>query len=704
MMTTEDAPAPEKLPDPPYWCAKQGLDLASASMDRVKRFYSQLVETVMWRRWVKAYRIVYGLSGLEDPHDVSRAASAGAEGELVAAKINHVGSIKRRALSLVSQTVPDFEPVPINTDSKSLEQVDFTKNLLNYCMDLKGVREKLYDTADAASIFGLAWLATLWDPRAGATLKPDQLDPMVPEKTKTGDLSFKTYDPLDVVINRFRFDQEHDWMITRDWVNRYDVAARYPALSDQIVELKSEFSREQSTSTNSIEAERSLGSSEEAKELIPLWTLYHRRSDALPNGKIAMFLSSDIMLYEGGLPYREVPLTPICPGKMLRTPYGDAPLHHILGLQDLYDNIASAVSTNNVAFATQVVMVPDEADYSYKEVAKGLAILRYSAGVDGKQKPEGLNLTAPNGEALNFLKLLLQEMETISGISATLRGTPQANIQSGSYAALVAQQALEYLGAFQYSFQTAVSKTGNQIVQVLKQYADVPLMALIAGKSKAYEARSYDKNDLENIDRVVVRSGNPAARTAQFALAAADALLSKNLIDKKEYLLLQRTGSLEATVDQAEAATLNLRRENELIAAGTKPICNSLDAHRDHILGHANELASPSARENPTAQEAGLAHIQEHITALRTVDPALLNLIGQTPLPPAPSPPVEPGAPQGTPPGPQMPPGMPGAQPGPDPHPPMPPNGNGQLPRLPSMPTNPLTQRPASPTDGSIHN
>jgi hypothetical protein len=566
-------------------------------------------------------------------------------------------------------------------------------------MDTKGVGEGLFDTAFAAGIFGIAWFSAEWDPRAGRDLTPDEkAQADIPAtQTKTGDLVFRTYDPLDVVVNRFRYDQDHDWQIVRRYGNRYDLAARYPQLADQIIDLKAANYRDASTNTNSIEAERSLNRGEDDEELVPIYTLYHKTTDALPQGKCAIVLSKDILLFEGPLPYREVPLIPMSPGKFLRTVNGDAPLHHVLGLQDIYDNIASAVATNNIAFATQIVMVPDEADYSYTEVAKGLSVLRYAAGVDGKNKPEGLNLTAPQETALNFMALIKSEMETVFGISATLRGNPQANIQSGAFGALVAQQALEYAGAFQFSFQRAVAKTGNQIVQILKQYANANLSIEVAGKSKAYEVRSFNSTDLSGIDRVIVRSGNPAARTPQFALAAADALLAKGAINAQQYLLLQRTGSLETGVDVAEAKQMNMRRENEMIGAGKKPIMNVLDKHRDHIQSHADELSSPSARENPAAQQAGLAHIQEHIEALRTTDPALLALIGETPLGPAPQD-------QGTPPAPPAPPGMQGDRGRPDPIPPPPGGPLPNQPNLPSMPTNPLTGAPASPSDGSIQN
>jgi len=120
------------------------------------------------------------------------------------------------------------------------------------------------------------------------------------------------------------------------------------------------------------------------------------------------------------------------------------------------------------------------------------------------------------------------------------------------------------------------------------------------------------------------------------------------------------------------------------------------DQHKQHIDEHALLLSSPESLENGTIVPPTLQHIEEHINALRTVDPALLMLLGQTPLPPVPG---MAALPTGTPPAPPG--GTPGHQPGPAPAPP-PNNGAGKQPQLPQQPHNPLTGQRATPSDGAI--
>jgi hypothetical protein len=92
-----------------YWASKSGLDLAEAAADKVDRFYDNLLTSVMYRRWQRAYRTFHGLPGGGDPFDISRVGQTGKEGELVSIKLNHAGSLAQHTVSLVSQTVPEFE-------------------------------------------------------------------------------------------------------------------------------------------------------------------------------------------------------------------------------------------------------------------------------------------------------------------------------------------------------------------------------------------------------------------------------------------------------------------------------------------------------------------------------------------------------------------------------------------------------------------
>jgi hypothetical protein len=518
-------------------------------------------------------------------------------------------------------------------------------------------------------------------------------------RNKSGDLVFRVFTPLDVVCDRFRYDADHDWIITRRYVNRWDLAARYPGVADEITSFEPRETYSRPAATNQLDFERNRGK-KLISDLIPLWTLYHRRSDAMPDGRYFEFLSGDIFLCDSTLPYEQVPLIPITPGEVVRSVHGDTPFHHLLGLQEVYDNLSSAVASNNIATALQLIAIPGtNQDYDFNEITDGLAVITWDSGPGGG-KPEGISLAASNAHAIENMKLVKGDMEEISGINATIRGNPPASVTSGSFAALVAQQAITYAGQFQYSFQQAVAQTGNMIVSILKQYADQPIIAEIGGSNLGYQLQQFSRGDLNQIHRVTVKSGNPAARTPAARRAMADALLAQNLITKHEYMALIETGELDSVLEPQEAELINVQLENEMFRQGENPPVLAIDSHRLHIRHHKAALGDPASRANPKIVQAALAHIQEHANALKSVDPQLLEAIGETPMAvPQPTPPPALGGPPGSTP-PPAPGGPAGATPAPSPIPA--PNSPPEMPQQPSMPTNPATGQPWQPTDGGM--
>lgn len=306
-----------------YWAAKHGLDLATEAMDRVKDYYSALPRLIMYQRWAKARRTYYGLSGQEDPFDISRPGVAGDEGQLTSIRVNYAGAIMRRQIGSISQTVPEWDPVPENSDSSSLEQASFGRKLLDYYMDTRAVGTKLFDAAQFAGTDGEGVLEVAWDAKGGPKLQqPDQL---LPARTNAGDLVFRVYSPLDLPCDLSRLDMDHDWRFTRRSVNKFDLAARYPGLAQEILNVVSVNYPQATAPTDRLQTEREY--TKDKSDSVYLYTLYHRQTDALPNGKIAEFLSEDVLLYEGDLPYEEIPLVQIAPGKILRSPYGESPFH-----------------------------------------------------------------------------------------------------------------------------------------------------------------------------------------------------------------------------------------------------------------------------------------------------------------------------------------------------------------------------------------
>jgi hypothetical protein len=67
---------------------------------------------------------------------------------------------------------------------------------------------------------------------------------------------------------------------------------------------------------------------------------------------------------------------------------------------------------------------------------------------------------------------------------------------------------------------------------------------------------------------------------------------------------------------------------------GVNPLVAPTDKHSSHIQEHKSVISDPDFREDPNLIKVVMDHIQDHMNALRNTDPALLQLCGESPLPP----------------------------------------------------------------------
>jgi hypothetical protein len=131
---------------------------------------------------------------------------------------------------------------------------------------------------------------------------------------------------------------------------------------------------------------------------------------------------------------------------------------------------------------------------------------------------------------------------------------------------------------------------------------------------------------------------NTTAGRAQIA----ENLLQMGLIKSPEkYLMVLNTGNLDYLMEGEMNELDTINAENEALLKGDEVISVITDDHALHIKEHKAVIADPVLRRDPDLLQRTISHIQEHIELLRTVDPGLLAVIQQQPLPPA-QPPIPP--------------------------------------------------------------
>lgn len=675
-----------------YFAAKPADEAVSVLMSKVDHWTNNLESNGYLEKLRMAWSAYHGAyySDVSSGHQIT---FGGTQGELAQLPVNHVRNLAEHILVMITANRPTMEARATNTDYKSLTQTMLANGLLDYYMREKRMEKYLKRAVEYAIVLGAGFIKMNWNATTGELYD-------VNEETNSpiyeGDVEFTNLSPFDVVMDSTKEDQNHDWIMCRTWKNKYDLAAKYPELNDKILKIP--------TKSEQIKF-RFSGFSQEDTDDVAVYEFYHRRTESLPDGRYILFLSDDIVLYDGPLPYRILPVFRIAPADILGTPYGYTSVFDLLPLQEAVNSLYSTVLSNQNAFGVQNILVPRGADITINELVGGLNVIEANIQAG---KPEPLNLTRTAPETFEFAKILEQQMETLSGVNSVARGNPEASLKSGTALALVQSMAIQFMSGLQQSYVQLIEDVGTALIMMLRDFAAVPRVAAIVGKSHRTEMKEFNGDDLNNVNRVIVDVGNPLARTTAGRVQMAEQLLQMGAIkDPQQYFTVINTGRLDVMNEGLQAELLLIRDENEKMMGGEQVPVLGIDDHKNHIMEHKSILADTDLRKDPTLVKNVLDHIQGHIGALQSTDPNLLTILGQQPLqPPAPPPQAGPGGPPG---------GGPAAQPAPNPGAPPPPGippqllqqtmpnmAQAGLPRMPSPPP-PFQHLPTNPADAPPH-
>lgn len=625
--------------DNTYFAANEDPNkVASICLQKAQTFFNVLNANSYLEKIHRMWRFYYAAQ----PSDMSyghRVDFTGEQGEFVNIYVNHFRNIAQHILVMITATRPSVSARAINTDYKSLAQTYLANGILDYYMREKNLEDCLKKAVEMAIVMGSGYIKLEWNATSGEQYEYDEESG---QYTYEGEIEFTNLSQFDVVVDGTKESWNNDWVVTRTFKNRYDLMAKYPEHADRIRGLPSKAS--------STVYRLGVWSNDDTDD-VPVYEFYHKRTDALPEGRYMLFLSEDIILLDTKLPYRVIPVFRIVAGEILGTPYGYSPMFDVAPLQECINALYSTIMTNQNAFGVQNLYVPRGADINVNSLDGAMNI------IEGNAKPEALNLTETPKEVFEFLDFLIKSAEMISGVNSVARGAPEASLRSGTALALVQAQALQFVSGLQASYVKLIENVSTSMINILKDYATTPKVVALVGKNNRPFLKEFVGEDLDAINRVVVDMTNPLSRTTAGKMEIAQQMLQMGVIKRPEqFFQVLETGRLDMMYEGEMNELLLIKSENEALLEGTPVITSPLDDHRLHINEHKAVLSDPDLRRDHKLVANTLDHIQEHMQMLSTTDPNLLMLVGQQPLPP----------PQQPPPGPdQGPQGPPGGAPGP---------------------------------------
>jgi hypothetical protein len=597
---------------------------------KVSDYYAYLTSSALADLWRRAFYSYYGL--IEDTalsgfgiFAIGRIRQSGVEGEMASIKVNHLRNLITHLLVLTTQQRPQLKCRAINSDSESLSQAYLGDGLVDYYMREKRIERYLRNAVELALIFGEGFIRIDWDERKGKEYGVGESG-----LEYEGDVTCRNYHPFDVIRDVTHPNTDVDWYITHDCFNRFDLAAKYPHASEQILNISTDITsgRRYVDPTKIIPA-AGVGTSH--TELIDVYNFIHKRTDSLPNGRYTVFLQDGTVLFDGPLAFKEIPIYRISASDLVGAPFGYTVAFDLLGIQQVIDKLYSIVTSNQFASGVQNFWQPPGNQLTKLQIAGGLNLL------ESVVKPEVLEMLNTPKEIFAFIERLEKIMETISGVSSVNRGEVPTTLKSGSSLAFVASQALTFSSDLQNSYNQIQESVGTGLIHILQDFVDYEKQAVIAGKFNRPIMRTFTGKDLSNVDRVILETTSSLSKTSPGKMQIAQDLLSANMIrNPREYLSVVTTGTLEPLYESEMSEIILIKAENEDMRSYKMPIMLASDDHKTHWLEHRAILANPDARLDVQLQSIVQQHMMEHFNMameLQNSSPGMLAWMGEGPLP-----------------------------------------------------------------------
>jgi len=680
--TDTDIPSPEELQarreeiQEDYWANKTGSELANLLYDKVEKFQTAIVSLPQFRRWLRGHTYYFGVSTSENPWDATDTASAGQDGELVSTRDGTICNIGHHIWNLATAEKLTFKTKPVNGDFASQATNQIADPVLEHYMDARGGSNAVDEAVNQMVPYGDSYVAVEWDQTKGRAWKKD---PDTGSTVNEGDVVYKVIPPMRMVVDLWSEKPEVLWRIYAEQHSKRDIAVQYignPDYDTICTMQDSGFLHMNQNFFRTFTAANIANS-----DLITVYTFYHERTPACPDGRFAKFLQNGILLESGPLPYDEVQIYRVSAEDVPGTTIGASPLHTVLGLAPLIDDAISSVVTSMEMASVPNIVAPEGSTMDKSMVEGANFITVPASNSQSSFTPTIAKFDHLNPGTVEVIKMLVHQAETNSGVGAVIRGNPQESLKSGNSLALMSAQSVQYATPTIRARAEVGKKVAMATIRTLRRYAKSPRVLSIVGKDGEPYSKEWSAENLTSVDdNVDVEEIGPVAKTIAGRQNIADTLFNRPgsapLITIPQYFEVLETGRLKQVTKGPVSDELVIQHENEMLRMGVAPAVFPLEDHSEHIKGHVADFLNIKTMLDPGIQahmdvvNSYMDHIKAHVGNWRSLDPDLLLAMGRQPLPDG-APPMG-MQPQG-PPGPPGPP-PPGPPPPPGAHPPGPPS------------------------------
>jgi len=610
--------------DDRYWASVPSTEIADRILDKVDQYYKYVTQTGRLAMWKRSHAYYYRprLTG-------ARLNATGEQGELTAMSVNHYRNWLQHLETMTMQQKVMFQPKATNSDAKSQAQVVLSSSLLDYYMSEKRLERNIAQAVKESLMYCECFVRAEWDATLGKTYGSTETGSPVYE----GDIKYTTYNPLNAIRDVTKMSPgQDDWIILREFQNKYTIAAKFPHLKKEIMDNSVDYLKLAGTTSASIMAL-------EDSDNIPVYTLLHKSTPALNTGRFTTCLDNGTVMQDGPIPYEELHVYRIAPDEESGTIFGFSVGMDLLAIQEALDILYSTVISNQASFGVMNVMAPKGHDLSVTQLPGGMNLMEYDYKL-GEVKV--LELLRTPAEIFNFIEMLIAKGDALIGQTPAISGNSTEAVKSGmsgTALALLQSMAIQFSMKLQRSYTNLIEDIGTGTINLLKVFAATPRVAAIVGKSNRPLMREFTGQDLDLINRVTVDMGNPMMSTTAGKVSIAEQLISMNMIENADqYMQVITTGRLEPIIEGKQAQLILIKGENEQLSEGIPQRVLATDNHQKHILDHTIILSNPEIRQDPNSPIVAvtLAHIQEHLDMANNPEiQRIMMILHQEPIPPS---------------------------------------------------------------------
>lgn len=541
----------------------------------------------------------------------------GENGELVSVRVNSMRNLLTHLLNLIVAQPPALLAKARNADPLTIEATqDFDAVLEHYMQTWERGRIKKLTRKAAEQCTFLPFGAVLveWDTQAGPVHVNDELGRPVHQ----GDLSMQLLSVMDVITDPGVDDEgKLEWVLCRTRENRYEYAARFPDAYDKIMGLDS---------TEDADQEVAWGHCD-ATDQIYVWKFFHKPTMAVPDGRMAISLDPETIVYDGPNPYGQLPVFFIRASEGHGSIYGYPPANDIAPLNVAENMMFSALTTNYAMFGVSNIAVKAGDEPAVNAINGGMRILEYT-----DVAPQALNLAQNAAGSFDFLGLLRSTQELVSGINSAQRGDPDANVKTAKQQGMLQALAVQYANGMQASYSQLLEDIGNFLLKLFQIFATTDRVTSLIGKDRIARRLTWTGASWGDIDSVVVEQVDPAMRTLGYRTDQAAFLTDRGLItDPVGYMTVMTTGNLNTLIEPELQEDSLIRQENSKMLRGQDTQALVTDDHAKHIKRHKMLLDSENVRASEPLLAVVLAHQQQHLDMQKALQMQAQGMGGEAP-------------------------------------------------------------------------